>query len=289
MGDPAVLVNRRGVLKGQMTRILSYTLGDRSSLEVNQIKSRKDRLKELFDAFEEVQSSIEEESGVSEESENYRVEVENVYYKAIANCEKIIKEEELEHSISYQIANSEIQSNSQNNNNASGSQVTPVKLAALQIPKFTGLYSEWATFYDIFTAFVHNNKDISEIQKFFYLREALEGDAEKCLQCLGTTAENYRIAWQTLVSRYNNKKVLIQNYTKALYGLPAVTSESSFQLRQLIDGLNGHINALQMLGQQPKLWGSLLIHLITIKLDKECLREWETVSERMKFLRQKSY
>jgi len=280
MGEPAVLVNRRGVLKGQMTRILSYTLGERGSLEVNQIKSRKDRLKELFDAFEEVQSSIEEESGVSEDSENYRIEVENVYYKAIANCEKIIKEEELEHSISYPRANSEIQSNSQSNNNANGSQVAPVKLAALQIPKFTGLYSEWATFYDIFTAFVHNNKDISEIQKFFYLREALEGDAEKCLQCLGTTAENYRIAWQTLVSRYNNKKVLIQNHTKALYGLPAVTSESSFQLRQLIDGLNGHINALQMLGQQPKLWGSLLIHLITIKLDKECLREWETVSEK---------
>lgn len=74
--------------------------------------------------------------------------------------------------------------------------------------------------------------------------------------------------------------MLIQNHTKALYGLPAVTSESSFQLRQLIDGLNGHINALQMLGQQPKLWGSLLINLITIKLDKECLREWETVSEK---------
>jgi hypothetical protein len=50
---------------------------------------------------------------------------------------------------------------------------------------------------------------MSEIQKFFYLREALEGDAEKSLQCLGTTAENYKIAWQTLVSRYNNKKVLI--------------------------------------------------------------------------------
>jgi len=28
------------------------------------------------------------------------------------------------------------------------------------------------------------------------------------------------------------------------------------------------------------LWGSLLIHLITIKLDKECLREWETISEK---------
>jgi len=35
MGEPAVLVNRRGVLKGQMTRILSYTQGERGNLEVN--------------------------------------------------------------------------------------------------------------------------------------------------------------------------------------------------------------------------------------------------------------
>jgi len=64
MGEPVAFVGRRGVLKGQMTRILSYTQGDRRSLEVNQIKSRKDRLKELFDAFEEVQSAIVRHSKV---------------------------------------------------------------------------------------------------------------------------------------------------------------------------------------------------------------------------------
>lgn len=64
------------------------------------------------------------------------------------------------------------------------------------------------------------------------------------------------------------------------YGLATVTSETSMQLRQLIDGVNGHINALQILGQQPTAWGSLLIYLITTKLDKASLREWETVSEK---------
>lgn len=52
------------------------------------------------------------------------------------------------------------------------------------------------------------------------------------------------------------------------------------QLCLLNDGVNGHINALQMLGQLPILWSSLLIHLITIKLDKKSLCEWETVSQK---------
>lgn len=45
MADTARLVNRRGIIKGQITRILNYTLGERINLEVSQIKNRKDRLR----------------------------------------------------------------------------------------------------------------------------------------------------------------------------------------------------------------------------------------------------
>lgn len=284
MAGLAALVSRRGVIKGQITRILSYTQGERNNLEVSQIKNRKNRLKELFESFDEIQSSIEEENGLTEEGETYRAEIEELYYNTMANCEKIIKEMEPPENTNHAHINRETFNNSVNNSNqvpSINSSLTPsVKLAALKIPKFTGSYEEWATFSDIFTALVHENDTISDIQKFFYLRSSLGGDAEKSLQCLETSAENYRTAWKTLISRYNNKKVLIQNHTRALYGLSVITSETSVQLRELIDGINGHINALQMLGQQPKAWGSLLIHLITIKLDKGSLREWETISQK---------
>jgi len=36
------------------------------------------------------------------------------------------------------------------------------------------------------------------------------------------------------------------------------------------------MRALETLGQEPKNWGSLLIHLISIKLDKITLKEWES-------------
>lgn len=65
-----------------------------------------------------------------------------------------------------------------------------------------------------------------------------------------------------------------------MYNLAAITSKMFVQLRLLIDGVNGHINALHMLGQLPILWSSLLIHLITIKLNKKSLLEWETVSQK---------
>lgn len=58
-----------------------------------------------------------------------------------------------------------------------------IKLAALQIPTFSGEYAEWSSFCDIFNALVRsNNLLIYNIQKFFYLRSSLSGDAEKSVK-----------------------------------------------------------------------------------------------------------
>lgn len=80
MAELTALVSRRGMLKGQITRILSYTQGERINIEINEIKIRKNRLGGLFDSFEEIQSSIEEETGLIEEGEKYRAEVEKMFY-----------------------------------------------------------------------------------------------------------------------------------------------------------------------------------------------------------------
>jgi len=119
-----------------------------------------------------------------------------------------------------------------------------VNLAALKIPKFTGTYAEWSAFNNIFTALVHYNDTLLEIQNVFYLRSSLGDEAEKGLQCLETSVENYKTEWQTLTLRYNNKNVLIQNHTRALYDLTPVTTDSSVQVHQLIDTVHGHMNAL---------------------------------------------
>lgn len=70
------------------------------------------------------------------------------------------------------------------------------------------------------------------------------GDTEKSLRCLETISENYKTKMHMLISHYNNKNVLIQNHTNALYDLAAITSMASNQLRQMIDGVNYHIIAL---------------------------------------------
>lgn len=72
----------------------------------------------------------------------------------------------------------------------------------------------------------------------------------------------------------------MQLHTKKLYDLESINNESSTDLRKLVDAINGHIKALSSLGQNPREWGSLLLHLISIKLDAATLRQWEIQSSK---------
>jgi len=54
-----------------------------------------------------------------------------------------------------------------------------MELAAIEIPKFTGVYTVWAAFYDIYMALIHANKYMCNIQKFFIYDRVLVGMRKK--------------------------------------------------------------------------------------------------------------
>lgn len=91
-------------------------------------------MKELFESFEEVQAAIEE-IGSTEEGEKYCADFEELYYKTLVNCERIIREEEPLANI-----NPNMRNNGEILNSSTGSNQMPlvnsllppsVKLAAL--------------------------------------------------------------------------------------------------------------------------------------------------------------
>jgi len=180
-----------------------------------------------------VQLQIEEEDSTNDDNERYRDEFENLYFENMAKSEKILK---MADSTSTNANSVNVGSNAHisiKNDNAAS--INPnvnsiVKLPPLEIPQFSGTYTEWAAYHDIFSALVHNNDKIGDIEKFFYLRSSLSGDAESVLKCIQTTADNYNAAWNSLIERYDNKKVLIQVHTQAIFDLEPIKKESSSQL-----------------------------------------------------------
>jgi len=243
------------------------------------IIAKKDNLEESWQDFPQIQAAVIELEDTQENTAAYECEVENLYFEASTSATTCTNNKQYnarQNTSQLQLDNDGRQI-SRESTQASGSQQPSsiVKLAPLNIPVFSGNYENWTSFHDMFLALIHTNTSLMDIQKFFYLKSSLEGNALQVIKSLETTAENYETAWTTLINRYSNKRFLIQNHIKSMFDLEPLYKESALNLRRLIDSIHGHMNALESLGQDPKLWGCLLIHVIVIKLDSYTVKEWE--------------
>ena len=69
-----------------------------------------------------------------------------------------------------------------------------VNLPKLIFKNFNGELTTWTTFWDSFESVVHNNPDLTSIDKFNYLHSLLEQTAAEAVSGLTLTAANYEEA-----------------------------------------------------------------------------------------------
>lgn len=63
----------------------------------------------------------------------------------------------------------------------------------------------WLSFYDNFKSIVHENVNLTPVQKLQYLRSSLTDEAAQLIQALETTSQNYEVVCALLVERYDNR------------------------------------------------------------------------------------
>ena len=150
-----------------------------------------------------------------------------------------------------------------------------LQLPRVTLPKFSGNYEEWSSFRDLFTALIDKNSNLTDVLRLQYLKTSLQGEAEQLLRNVETTEANYKLAWQRLTERFENKRMLIQTHVKALMSLNAVNTESSKDLKQLLDGTVEAVRALENLGRPVEHWNDWLVFITANRLDSTTRKDWE--------------
>lgn len=265
------LVSRRGQLKGQLTRFKKFVTDSSNNSKITEISTRMQRMELIFDEFNKVQEEIEQYDE-SEQNFSERVIFEDDYYETVAKAKEFVGQ------FGNQAQNSLFmpqQNNSDFNIQSSRIETFNVKLPPLSLPEFDGSYDKWVTFYDAFSALIHNNPNLGNIQKFYYLQTALKKEAIKIIDSLEVTDSNYPVAWELLKERYQNKKFIIKNHIKQIFDLPNVNRDSVESLRFFVDNLQKHYRALRNLKEPVEQWSTILIHLLSSKLDTNSRKEWE--------------
>lgn len=157
-----------------------------------------------------------------------------------------------------------------------------VKLPEISIPQFSGKITEWTSFYDLFQALINSNKNLSDIQKFVYLKSYLKGEPLKLISNLTVTSGNYKVALDTLEKRYTNKNALIKNLLSDLIELKPIQGNSNIQvqLREFHVSVKNTLQALTNLKLSDKvLLDTVLIYLLESKLDFGSRRSLEFENE----------
>lgn len=116
--------------------------------------------------------------------------------------------------------------------------VSCVKLPHCDTQVFSGRYEDWPTFRDMFTAVYIKRPNLSAVDKLLYLKSKTTGTAASIVAKYSLTKDNFILAWESLISRYENKRILVHNQYKILLNIPAVQSENSESIRNLQSTIN---------------------------------------------------
>lgn len=231
-----------------------------------EIAPRLDRLEKVWEIFEAVQDECEEldeaEESVQKNLE-LRGQVEALYFRVKAGLVAKLPPAPVPAVPG-----------------PSSAPITPsplanVKLPTLSLPEFDGDFNTWLTFHDTYLSMIHSSTEISQVQKFHYLRAALKGEAASSIQSITITANNYAVAWDTLVNRYSNKAILRKKHIRALLKYPKIPNNNVEALHKVVDEFQRHTKVLEQLGEPVDYFSSILIELLEDKLDDASLTAWE--------------
>ena len=149
-------------------------------------------------------------------------DVSNYYHENKGQFDKIILDLERRHVLRPIVNHSTIPSTCSHVNN-----VTPNKA-----PEFSGRFSEWATFRDLFKSVIHDAEKLTDLDRFCYLKVGVHGKAFEIVKKYKLNAANYPLAWQDLVSHYENKKSLVTSHLNASFNSKPINFKSAFKLEK---------------------------------------------------------
>lgn len=140
-----------------------------------------------------------------------------------------------------------------------------VKLPKFEMKCFEGNPMQWKTFIETFEASINCKDDISEIEKFSYLKGYLTGPALNTIEGFTMTNENYLKALTLLKERFGNTQLIIASHMNDLIKIEKASNNIT-KLRQMYDKIEANVRALNSEGIDSMHFGPMLIPIILEKL-----------------------
>ncbi|XP_029167433.1 uncharacterized protein LOC114937930 [Nylanderia fulva] len=104
---------------------------------------------------------------------------------------------------------------------------------------------------------------------------SLSDEPATLLKGVEISSKGFNRAWDTLVARYDNKRILMDAQLSALFSIRKAKTECASEVKRLLCELKEAIGALATLGCPVHHWDVILIFMTVRKLDTESVKKWE--------------
>lgn len=147
-----------------------------------------------------------------------------------------------------------------------------VKLPDISVPKFDGKMKNFTEWHSLFSAMVDQNDSLKPVQKLYFLKQAMTGDAATLLKDHSIQDGAYESAFKYIEERYYNRRALIATHFHDLLELPNITFAT---LRESLDRVNAIIRGLKICNMQTEKMSPLIVFTIVRKLPEQLRIDWE--------------
>ncbi|XP_075151102.1 uncharacterized protein LOC142225212 [Haematobia irritans] len=146
------------------------------------------------------------------------------------------------------------------------------ELPKLRIEPFTGNYKEWPAFKDLFVSAIDSKPNLSNVQKFHYLKSLLKDDAANLVKHIQISDASYTTAWDRLKERFDRPRHIVNSYIETFMALSPMKEGNVFKLRQISDTANEVLRGLDAIDYRER--DHWLIYILQNKIDSESRRKW---------------
>lgn len=190
MSDLDALKKRRSIIKGFATKLSNYVaqMKDDEVYDIDELKTRLKRMEEHMKDFTAVEDNILD---TNSDEKSDAMEFEETYYLVIAKLSKHIRLYKMANQTPHIVMDQDNENLNRSVHN--NSTIAEVRLPKVNVPCFSGDYTEWTSFFDLYTKAIHET-GLAPAQKFQYLK----GEAAELLKHFTINDANYVEALQIL-------------------------------------------------------------------------------------------
>jgi flagellar biosynthesis chaperone FliJ len=148
-------------------------------------------------------------------------------------------------------------------------EIQKIKIPKMELTTFSGKIEEWPTFWNIFEDTIHNNKEVSTINKLRYLINVIKEPASAHIKNMEIKAENYETAIKILEKNYNRPIQAVSNLFQKILDIPNNTQQEAKSIRNVATEIRQIIGQLEKMPNEHTHRNNFIAYIILKKLSKE--------------------